>query len=192
MKISSYLCICALGCAALPAQSTDGHSDARSPISQAVKNSLREDAVADNLPTSNDPPILNILTVIGNNVLGLPCLDCLLNLLVPSLGLPSPVSKALRGSHYQIDSYLIDNNYTGACTFTLAVTDVHNNVIVSVKQTLDETAGTDILLTTPITIPTDAGIGLGSVSNTAVCGSNTSQSKSPVLMTCVNNPPFCP
>jgi hypothetical protein len=129
--------------------------------------------------------------VIGNEALGVPCIDCLLGILIPSLGLPSPLGEALVGSKYQIDSYLIDNTYTGSCTFNLAVRDSQNNVVAEARQTIDETAGNQILLSTPITIPPSAGLGLGSVSNTATCGSNVSESKSPVVLTCVNNPPFC-
>lgn len=191
MKTVSWSLVVVLSCAAaLPAQSAgSGHGSDRT-IHQTVMQIPENPSIS---PESNasQPPIMNILTVIGENALGVPCLDCLLGILIPSLGLPKPLGKALAGSKYQIDSYLIDNTYNGACAFTLAVTDSHNNIIASVQQTLNETAGHEILLTTPITIPTNAGIGLGSVSNTAVCGANVSQSKSPVLLACVNNPPFC-
>ncbi len=191
-NISRCLSVFALCGATLLAQSADNRTETKSKIAQAVRESSANTSdISGSKPDTTQPPILNVLTVIGNNVLGLPCLDCLLNLLVPDLGLPSPLAKVLSGKGYQIDSYLIDNAYNGPCTFTLAISDNHNNVLASVTQTINEKAGTDILLNTPITIPTTSGIGLGTVSNTAVCGANTSVSKSPVMVACVNNPPFC-
>lgn len=191
-KTFGSLCLFALCGASLLAQTAEKPAAARPAITQKVRMDAQSASpTPDDQPDTTQPPILNVLTVIGNDVLGLPCLDCLLNFLVPNLALPSPIAKALRGTGYQIDSYLIDNSYNGNCTFTLAISDHQNNVIASVTQTLRETAGSDILLSTPITIPTNAGIGLGTVSNTAVCGSNTTVSKSPVTLLCVNNPPFC-
>lgn len=176
--------------APLFAQSAASGTETAAKIVQTVTATAADPDTANAKPDASQPAILNIMTVIGNNVLGLPCLDCLLNFLIPDLALPSPVSKALLGKAYQIDSFLIDNSYTGSCTFTLSLS-VGHNVIATATQTIDETAGTNILITAPITLPTNAVIGLGTVSNTAVCGSNTTESKSPVTVACVNNPPFC-
>ncbi len=175
----------------MQAQSASGSPEVKPVISQKLTPMAPEDAAYAAKPNTGQPPILNILTVIGNDVLGLPCLDCLLNLLIPDLGLPVPLAKALKGSTYQIDSYLIDNNYNGSCTFNMELTDSQNNVVASVTQTLQEKAGNTILLSAPITVPSVTEIGLGQVSNKATCGSNVSQSKSPVVLACVNNPPFC-
>jgi hypothetical protein len=142
-------------------------------------------------PNATSPPILNILTVIGDNFPGVPCLDCLLDILEPTLGLPVPADQAFRGANYQIDTFLIDNSYTGSCTFTFEVKDSQKEIIVSTSQTLMENAGTEILLSTPVTIPTTASLGVGSVSTTAVCGSSMSQSSSPIFVACVTNPPYC-
>jgi len=177
----------------LAAQSAAPAAKSKPVTSQTVKyltGPSGEPATAGS-SSNSQTPMLNILTVIGANAPGLPCLDCLLGLLIPSLGLPAPADRAYRGDVYQIDSFLIDNNYTGACTFTFTVMDSHKNVIVSTSETLTETAGTQILLSTPVTIPETAYVGLGSVSNTAVCGSNTTRSQSPVMIACVTNPPYC-
>lgn len=175
------------------AQSTDTQIKSADPVTQTVTQ-LSGDTrklAPTSTPSVSQPAIINVLTVIGNNTLGLPCLNCLLGFLVPTLGLPLPLSQALPGNTYQIDSYIIDNTYDGPCTFTFAVLDSNNNALVSKKQTLTEKAQTQVLLSTPVTIPTSAGIGLGSVSTTAVCGSSQTQSKSPVYIACVTNPPFC-
>jgi len=142
-------------------------------------------------PGTSLPPIVNILTVVGNNTLGLPCLNCLLDLLIPSLGLPSPLGTVYQGSSYQIDTYLIDNSYTGACTFTSALLDSQKNVIVSTSQTLLEVANSEVLLSAPITVPSSSATGVGTVVTQAVCGGNTTQSQSQVAVACVTNPPFC-
>lgn len=164
---------------------------ANHPVSQAVTSLPGPSVAAVSGSTPSTPPVMNVLTVIGENALGVPCLDCLLGILIPSLGLPTPLGKAYRGQTYQVDSFLIDNSYTGACTFNFALSDSHNNVIASTTRTLNEVAGTQILLTTQLTIPRTTVVGLGSISNTATCGSTMTQSSSPVFLACVNNPPFC-
>jgi hypothetical protein len=186
----SVLTICG---ASLLAQSTRAPNESINRATQTVKSLAGEssDIAPDNTPDAAQPPMLNIFTVIGDNLLGLPCLDCVLGITLPTLGLPSPVGQAVRGSAYQIDAYLIDNTYTGSCTFTFAVRDSHKNVIFSSTQTLMENANTEILVSVPVTIPTNASIGLGSVSTTAVCGTSTTKSSSPVYLACVTEPPFC-
>src|SRR5690242_14212913 len=88
-----------LGAAALPAQT------AARKTPPAVTQVVKPAPAANPAPTgSSQPPILNVLTVIGDNVLGVPCLDCLLGILFPTLGLPQPVGQAFRGSNYQIDT----------------------------------------------------------------------------------------
>jgi hypothetical protein len=176
------------------AQSSGSRNESVDHATQTVKHLADESSPIgpDDTPDAAPPPILNIMTVIGDNVLGLPCLDCILGIpLLPTLGLPSPVGKAFRGSTYQIDSYLIDNTYTGSCTFTFAVRDSHKNIVFSTTQTITENANTEILVSTPAPIPSTAGIGLGNVSTTAVCGTNTTKSSSPVYLACVEEPPFC-
>ena len=191
-KALYYVAALALSGVPLLAQSADNRPASRGLVTQTVKDLPLEKSLSAVLTAPvAPPPVVNVLTVIGDDSPGVPCLNCLLDTLVPSLGLPSPLGSILRGNSYQIDSYLIDNSYTGACTFTFAVRDSQNNLIAAARQTLDEEAGTEILLSTPITIPPTAGIGLGSVSNTAQCGSNTSESKSAVFIACVTNPPYC-
>lgn len=190
MRISKYIFFVAVNCALVFAQPSNSSSASPDNTTQTIK-SLSADPFIGTAAAGTQPTILNILTVVGADGLGLPCLDCLLGGILPSLGLPIPVGKVFQGGKYQIDSYLIDNDYTGPCTFTSAVRDSHNNVVVSASQTLNETARTVILLSTPVTMPSGTGVGLGSVSNTAVCGPSTTKSKSPVVLACVNNPPFC-
>jgi hypothetical protein len=142
MKVFGCLTVLTICGAALLAQSTGSRNESASAATQVVKPFSGEsaDTAPDNTPNAAQPPILNILTVMGANTLGVPCLDCVLGIILPTLGLPSPVGKAVRGNNYQIDSYLIDNAYTGSCTFTFAVRDVEKNVILSTTQTLTEKA----------------------------------------------------
>jgi hypothetical protein len=186
----SVLTVCGVS---LWAQSAGGRDASTNRASQIVKDlaGAPSDMAPNDMSVVAQPPILNIMTVVGNDVLGLPCLDCLLNFLVPDLGLPSPLGKVVQGSSYQIDAYLIDNTYTGPCTFNFAVRDLHQNVVVSTTQTLDEKANSAILLSAPITIPNTFTAGLGSASTTAVCGESATKSSSPVFLACVQNPPFC-
>ena len=184
----SMLAMCS---AALMAQSAGNRNEPTNRVSQSVKSLADESAAPDDTSDDAQPALLNILTVIGDNILGVPCLDCLLGITAPTLGLPVPVGKIVRGRNYQIDAYLIDNTYTGPCTFTFAVRDIHKAVIVSTSQTLKETAKTAILVSGGVTIPTNAVVGLGSVTTAAVCGTSTTRSSSPVFVACVENPPFC-
>jgi len=174
------------------AQSTAARSESGKNIAQTVTGAP---AVAPVAPESKSgqslPPIVNIFTVAGNKTLGLPCLNCLLDLLLPSIGLPTPVGTVYQGSSYQIDTYLIDNSYTGACTFTSALLDSQRNIIVATSQTLQETANTEILLSAPIAVPSSSATGVGTVVTQAVCGGSTTQSQSQVAVACVTNPPFC-
>ena len=190
-----YKCLAAfwMGGVSLLAQSTGSRNEPPNHTTQTVRYLSGESSntAPDNTADVTQPSILNILTVVGNKTLGLPCLDCILGILFPNLGLPTPVNKAFLGSSYQIDSYLIDNSYTGSCTFTSVLKDSHKNVIASSTETLEEKANSEILLSTPITVPNTAVIGLGSVSTTAVCGTSTTQSSSSVFVACVRNPPFC-
>jgi hypothetical protein len=192
-RIFGCLSVFTIWGASLLAQSTDGHKESVNHATQTVKSLAGgpSDFASDSTPDASPPPILNILTVIGDNTLGVPCLDCILGIIFPTLGLPSPVSQALQGSNYQIDSYLIDNSYTGSCTFTFTVRDVNKTVVVTTTETLTEKARTEIVLSAPITIPNEVVVGLGSVSNTAVCGTSTTKSSSPVFLACVRNPPYC-
>ena len=142
-------------------------------------------------------PVVNVLTVIGDNIPGLPCLDCLLGIAGLTLGLPSPLDEILRGNSYQVAAYMVDNSYTGMCTFTFEVRDVRKRVVVSSTQTLMETAHSRVLVWSPLTIPTTAEIGLGSVSTKAMCGTNSTNrnakaatSRSPAYI-CASNPPHC-
>jgi len=193
-KVYGHFLVVAIPITSLLAQSTGSRREPGNTAAQTeVKVSQQTSRITPNLvPDAGQPPILNILTVMGDNILGLPCLDCVLSLLFPTLGLPSPQGRVFQGNAYQIDSFLIDNRYTGSCTFTFAVRDNQKNVIVSTTQTLMENAGTRILITAPVTIPVNASVGLGSVSTTATCGTSTTRSASPVVVSaCVTNPPFC-
>lgn len=172
------------------AQSTKPADAGQPTITQATKPLHPDGTVTPDKKGPAGPPILNVLTVIGENILGLPCLECILGIGGLTLGLPVPLGEVLAGTGYQIDSFLIDNKYNGPCTFTVAVKE-GSTTLASVTTTQNEVAGTQILLTTPVTIPTSAGVGLGTVSTTSVCGSATSESKSDVAIACVTNPPFC-
>jgi hypothetical protein len=126
--------------------------------------------------------ILNTLTVMGDNVSGLPCFDCVTGVATPNIGLLSPSGVVKAGSSYQINVFLVDENYTGPCTYTI---EVHrkSTVIVSTNPTFDENAPTGILIGTALTIPAGTTAGAAAVSTTAVCGSSTTKSSSPIYIT---------
>ena len=110
-KLLFGICVFALCSASLTAQEAFSRQDA---VTQSVRSlGVEESITPDGAPGTTPPPIVNVLTVIGDDVIGVPCLDCLLGILVPTLGLPTPKGKAFRGATYQIDTYLIDNSYTG-------------------------------------------------------------------------------
>jgi hypothetical protein len=129
------------------------------------------------------PFIENILTVIGENVSGLPCYNCVANALSPNLGILTPAGVIQRGGNtYQIDTFLYDQNYTGSCTFTIEIVDAAKTVVASTNSTFSFTAPTTILLNTTLAIPSTAGVGVGHVQTRAVCGASTTYSASNVYI----------
>lgn len=128
------------------------------------------------------PAIFNILTVMGPNVSGPPCYNCITGGAAPNIGLLSPAGIVHRNVNYQVDVFLVDHSYTGSCTYTIAVLNYKKQVIVSTNPTFSEVANSSILLGTAFTIPSTALLGPGSVSTTAVCGTSTTKSASPLYI----------
>lgn len=133
-------------------------------------------------PDAAGPVILNVLTVIGADVAGVPCFDCVTGAATPNMGLLSPINAIHLGQTYQIDAYLYDVNYTGPCTFTIAVLDPQKHPIVSTNPTFDEVSNSGILLSTALPVPATATTGLGSVVTSAQCGTSKTSSRSPVVI----------
>jgi hypothetical protein len=168
----SLVTICAGSLLAQSTQFADRTTQQVRPLAQPA------DVSSEGVPeaTSMPPAISNILTVIGPNSTGVPCYDCATGAVAPNLGLLSPLGIIHRNVNYQVDVFLMDNSYTGSCTYTIAVYDYNKQVIVSTNPTFSETANTRILLGTAFTIPSTATLGPASISTTAVCGTSTTKS----------------
>jgi hypothetical protein len=136
-----------------------------------------------NTPDAGTTPlVVDAFTIIGDNVTGVPCYSCVTGAVTPNLGILEPVGVALLTHNYQVDVSVFDVNYTGSCTYTIAVLDKNKNTIVSTNPTFSEIANTSILLGTAFTIPSTATVGLGYVRTTAVCGTSTTASQSRVYI----------
>jgi hypothetical protein len=131
---------------------------------------------------STTPLVINAFTIIGANVTGVVCYDCVTGAESPNIGVLEPAGVAHLNQNYQVDVSLFDVNYTGSCTYTIAVLDKNKSTIVSTNPTFSENANTPILLGTAFTIPGTATVGLGYVRTTAVCGTSTSVSQSRVYI----------
>jgi hypothetical protein len=127
--------------------------------------------------TSNNfvPPMVNIFTVAGGDVSDLPCYNCVTGVASPNLGVVAPVY--FIPEPFQINVFLVDNSYNGACTYTIAALK-SNRVVKTVTETFDEMAGTTILLGTVLSIHHHVPAGQGSIVTTAVCGKSTTTSSS--------------
>lgn len=123
--------------------------------------------------------IVNIMTVIGPNTLGLPCYNCVTGIAAPNLGMLEPAGVIPRGgAPSQINVFLWDQSYTGSCTFTIEILDKSKAVVASTTPTFSFTAPTTILLGTALAIPGTAEAGMGRVQTIAVCGASTTKSGS--------------
>jgi hypothetical protein len=184
VKSISYFVALTISMMPLLAQSSGGAGGPGHGIKQTV-TALPRNA------NPHQPQVANILTIVGEDTAGLPCVDCVTGVTAASVGLPAPLGTIDPGTSYQFDSYLIDNNYTGTCTFTIALVDHHKQVIVSASQTMSESPNTAILLSAVLPVPANATVGLGNVSTTAVCGTSHTKSQRPVFLACVTRPPHC-
>jgi hypothetical protein len=129
------------------------------------------------------PLIVNVLTVIGVNSTGVPCYNCVANAASPNIGLLSPSGVIKRGgAPSQVDVFLYDQTYTGSCTFTIEIVDKAKTVVASTNPTFSFTAPRPILLGTALAVPSTAAVGMGRVQTTAVCGTSTTKSGSPVYI----------
>jgi hypothetical protein len=185
LKSFTFLALLTAGSISLWAQSA-APTDPNAPVTlaltplDAANGYVALDADSD---AAAAPFIVNIMTVIGPNTTGLPCYNCVTNVLAPNLGILEPSGIIKRGgAASQINVFLYDENYTGSCTFTIEIVDKAKAVVVSSKPTFSFTAPTTILLGTALPIPSTATVGMGRVQTTAVCGTSTTKSSSPVYI----------
>lgn len=179
MKTLSCLLLVTLYCGMAMAQSNPGGP----PVSHKVQYLTSQEAGIDAIkPATSQPLILNEFTVAGPNVSGVPCYDCVTSANTPNLGILQPIGIVSTGVQYQLDAFLVDQNYTGSCTYTFEVVR-GSTVIYSAPATFNETAPTTILLGTALTIPTGTVKGAATLSTVAVCGSSKTRSSSGLYIT---------
>jgi hypothetical protein len=165
-------------CGLLPAQS----SEVAPVVTHQVRFLAEEPGYAaqDN-PDATKPLIINTFTILGDNITGTPCYSCVTGATTPNLGILQPSGIVKVGTQYQINVFLVDENYTGSCTYTYELTR-GSTVIYSSSTSFNETAPTAILLGSALTIPTGTTSGSAAVSTTAVCGSSTTKSSSAIYI----------
>ena len=152
---------------------------AEPPLDQARTVAHDDNAAA----PATAPLIVNVFTVIGANSTGLPCFNCVTGAASPNIGILQPSGVIKRGgAASQVNVFLWDQNYTGSCTFTIEVVDSAKAVVVSTNPTFSFTAPRPILIGTALSIPVTAAVGIGHVQTTAVCGTSTTKSASPVFI----------
>lgn len=177
MKKLLYLLPMTLGCGMLPAQS-------KAPVTHEVRYLTPEEAgISPDAEPASTPLILNEFVIMGTNVTGLPCYNCVTGANAPNLGVVTPIGLVSTNVQYGVDAFLVDQNYTGTCNFTFAVTRKTTTIYSAGPYAFSETAPTTILLGTAITIPTGTAKGVASLSMTAVCGSSTTRSASAIYIT---------
>jgi hypothetical protein len=133
-------------------------------------------------PDASKPLIINTFTIMGDNVTGTPCYSCVTGAATPNLGVLQPSGIVKAGTQYEVNVSLVDQNYTGSCTYTFEVTR-KSTVIYSASTTFAETAPTSILLGTALTVPTGTTAGSAALSTTAVCGSSTTKLSNTIYIT---------
>jgi hypothetical protein len=180
MKKLRFLTLLTVCAGSLAAQSTYNSVQSGGNVTQVTRLLGPGDPAVADVPAATTL-ILNVLTVIGTDVMGVPCFDCVTGAATPNLGLLSPANVIHMGQSYQIDAYLYDVNYTGPCTFTIAVLNQQKQVIVSTNPTFTEGPNSGILLSTALAIPTTTP-GVGTVTTNAVCGTSKTASRSPVII----------
>jgi hypothetical protein len=185
MKTLRLLCAVAACGSALLAQSANSAVETASGTIHVVRSlgaATPYVAPADTPDAATTPLVVNAFTIVGANVTFVVCYDCVTGAESPNIGVVEPAGIAHRSQNYQVDVSLFDVNYTGSCTYTIAVLDKNKNTVVSTNPTFSESANTPILLGTNFTIPSTATVGLGYVRTTAVCGTGTSVSQSRVYI----------
>jgi hypothetical protein len=176
MKNLCFLLPFTVCCGALLAQSSE--------VTPVVTHQVRFLAAepGDAAPDATKPLIINTFTIMGDNVTGTPCYSCVTGATTPNLGVLQPSGIVKAGTQYQVNVFLVDQSYTGSCTYTFEVTR-KSTVIYSANTTFTETAPTTILLGTALTVPTGTTAGGAALSTTAVCGSSTTKSSSTIYIT---------
>lgn len=181
MKFVTFLCMLTVCAGSMLAQSAEFNANT---IHRATPAPVETYAVTPE--AGSEPAIINIFTLMGPNPVpnptNLPCYDCVGGAGTPNLGILQPSGLIHRSVNYQVDVFLVDNTYTGSCTYTIEVVNKTSGVIVSTNPTFSETAPTTILLGTAFTIPSTAPLGPSSVTTSAVCGASTTKSSSPVFI----------
>jgi hypothetical protein len=176
MKNLCFLLPLTICCGVLLAQS----SEVSPIVTQQVRFLAPEPGDVE--PDATKPLIINTFTIMGDNVTGTPCYSCVTGATTPNLGILQPSGLVKAGTQYQVNVFLVDQNYTGSCTFTFEVTR-KTTVIYTATTTFSETAPTTILLGTALTVPTGTTAGSATLSTTAVCGSSTTKSSSTIYIT---------
>src|ERR1039458_2155690 len=152
MKNLCFLLPFSVCCGALLAQSSE--------VTPVVTHQVRFLAAepGDVAPDATKPLIINTFTIMGDNVTGTPCYSCVTGATTPNLGVLQPSGIVKAGTQYQVNVFLVDQNYTGSCTDTFEVTR-KSTVIYSANTTFTENAPTTMLLRTPLTVPTGTTAG---------------------------------
>jgi hypothetical protein len=178
VRFATFLSVIAVCAGSLLAQSAELVGNTIQRVTPLAEPYVQSDAT----PAASAPAVMNILTIMGPNVIGPPCYNCITGGVAPNIGLLSPSGIVHRNVRYQVDVFVVDNSYTGACTFTIEVVNKTSGVIVSTNPTFNETAPTSILLGTAFTIPSTAPLGPSRVTTSAVCGTSTTKSASPIYI----------
>jgi hypothetical protein len=176
VKNLSFLLPFTVCCGALLAQSRE--------VAPVVTHQVRflANELGDVAPEAGSKPlIINTFTIMGDNVTGTPCFSCVTGATTPNLGVLQPSGIVKVGTQYQVNAFLVDQNYTGSCTYTFEVTR-QSTVIYSANATFSETAPTTVLLGTALTVPSGTTAGSAALSTTAVCGSSTTKSSSAIYI----------
>jgi hypothetical protein len=174
MKKFFYLLMLTLGCGVLFAQS-------KPPITQTVRYLTPENISGDAEPAAGTPLILNEFVIMGPNI-GVGCYDCVTGAATPNLGIIQPIGLVSTNVSYQVSAFLINQNYTGSCTFTFAVARKTTTIYSAAYVFPSETPST-IFLGSAITIPTGTAKGGATLSLTSVCGASTTKSNSEIYIT---------
>src|ERR1035437_643 len=116
MKNLCFLLPFTVCCGALLAQSSE--------VTPVVTHQVRFLAAepGDAAPDATKPLIINTFTIMGDNVTGTPCYSCVTGATTPNLGVLQPSGIVKAGTQYQVNVFLVDQNYTGSCTYTFEVT----------------------------------------------------------------------
>lgn len=129
------------------------------------------------------PAVMNYLTMIADNVEGLPCGGCVSGF-PGAIGINFPLPNLSRGVNYSLTNWFVDNTYTGSCTWSFVITSSTYGGVVAYTQATFSVAPDSIYQTsTSLTLPTPAAIaGSGVVAAVINCGGTNYTSWSPIYI----------